>query len=62
MCASGLARSAWPAAWQAQIEDGGPRTFRDVAERGHTPKAAVMGLIRWMQAAGYTGVTRVKYL
>ncbi len=52
----------WPAAWQAQIEVGGPRTFRDVAERGHSPKAAVMVLIQRMQAAGYTGVARVKYL
>ena len=53
-------RVHWPAAWKAQIEVGGPRTFRDVAERGHTRKVAVMGLIRRMQAAGYTGVARVK--
>ncbi len=55
-------RVLWPAAWQAQIEVGGPRTFRDVAQRGHTRKAAVIGLIRRMQADGYTGVARDRYL
>ena len=52
-------RVHWPACWQARIEGGGPRKLSHVARDGHTREAAVMGLIKMLQPAGYTGVARV---